>query len=50
MGEPPHIHASGHGGVAKVWLETMEFADHQGFKKPDLKRIIEVVDEHRAEI
>jgi hypothetical protein len=50
MGEPPHIHASGQGGKAKIWLETLEFADHQGFKTPDLKRIVEVVQEHRAEI
>ena len=50
MGEPPHIHATGHGGSAKVWLGPIEFADHQGFKASDLKRIIEVVSEHRTEI
>jgi hypothetical protein len=50
MAEPPHIHASGNGGVAKVWLETSEFADHKGFTVADQKRIIEVVSEYRAEI
>jgi hypothetical protein len=50
MGEPPHIHASGQGGKAKVWLKNREFAEHQGFKNSDLKRILEVVGEHEAEI
>ncbi len=50
MSEPPHVHATGQGGAAKVWLESMEFADHQGFKTSDLKRILEVVNEHETEI
>ncbi len=50
MGEPPHIHASGHGGKAKIWLGSLEFAEHQGFKAADLKRIIEVASEHHNEI
>ena len=47
MHEPPHIHASGQGGRAKVWLETMEFAEHEGFKTSDLRGILEVVKDHR---
>lgn len=47
MNEPPHIHAEGHGGNAKVWLAPIEFAEHQGFKNSDLKRIMEVVNEHQ---
>ncbi|MBN9242389.1 MAG: DUF4160 domain-containing protein [Mesorhizobium sp.] len=50
MTEPPHIHATGHGGSAKVWLDSLEFADQQGFKSSDLKRILEVVNDHRTEI
>lgn len=49
MHEPPHIHAEGHGGVAKVWLDPVEFAEHKGFKTSDLKRIIEVANDHRDE-
>jgi hypothetical protein len=49
MGEPPHVHAPGQGGAAKVWLETVGFADHRVFKSSDLKRILEVVTEHRSE-
>ena len=49
MAEPPHIHAEGHGGQAKVWLDPIEFAEHKGFKASDLRRILEVVNEHRNE-
>ncbi|MCO5161073.1 MAG: DUF4160 domain-containing protein [Mesorhizobium sp.] len=50
MGEPPHIHVEGHGGQAKVWLEPIRFADHKGFKASDLRRILEVVNDHRNEL
>lgn len=50
MQEPPHVHASGQGGKAKIWLEPVELAASQGFKANDLKRILEVVGEHRAEL
>jgi hypothetical protein len=50
MDERPHIHATGHGGAAKIWLDSLEFADHEGFKASDLKRIVSVVTEHRTEI
>ena len=49
MDEPPHIHASGQGGTAKVWLHTAAIAEHQGFKTSDLKRIIEVATDHKDE-
>ena len=49
MGEPPHIHASGQGGKSKVWLNPVEFAEQQGFKSSDLKRILEVANEHGNE-
>ncbi len=34
-------------GKAKVWLNAVEFAEHQGFKSSALKRILEVANEHR---
>lgn len=49
MHEPPHIHASGLGGKAKVWLDGPAMAAHQGFKSSDLKRILEVADQHKDE-
>ena len=50
MNEPAHIHASGQGGKAKVWLNSKQFSEHQGFKNSDLKRILEVVNEHHSEM
>lgn len=50
MQEPPHVHASGHGGKAKVWLNPIEMAQQQGFKTSDINRILEVAAEHRNEI
>lgn len=50
MDEPPHIHATGHGGSAKVWLDPVAFADRKVFNAADQRRILEVVNEHRAEI
>lgn len=47
--EPAHIHASGHGGRAKVWLNPVAIAEHQGFKASDLRRILEVANDHRDE-
>ncbi len=50
MGEPPHIHVTGNGGKAKIWLEPITIASQQGFKEKDMKRIVGVVSEHLAEI
>jgi hypothetical protein len=44
MGEPPHIHATGHGGNAKIWLEPIAIAGQQGFNEKDMKRIVGVVE------
>lgn len=45
--EPPHIHVEKEGCRAKVWLNSVEFAKHGGFKAPDQKRILEIVADHR---
>lgn len=47
--EPPHIHASGQDGKAKIWLEPVKLAGAKGFNANDMKRIFSVVDEHRNE-
>ncbi|MBB3946645.1 hypothetical protein GGQ73_002599 [Rhizobium skierniewicense] len=50
MHEPRHIHVSGHGGVAKIWLEPIVLVDSRGFKSSDVKRILDVVNEHRDQL
>ncbi|MEL6966591.1 MAG: DUF4160 domain-containing protein [Pseudomonadota bacterium] len=48
--ERAHIHASGQGGEAKVWLEPVELDHSQGLKADDVARIVRTVEEHQAEI
>ncbi len=36
MHEPPHIHAAGHGGNAKVWLEPIEIAEQKASRRRTL--------------
>jgi hypothetical protein len=33
--------------LRKVWLNPVEIAEDQGFKAPDLKRILEVANDHK---
>lgn len=50
MGEPRHVHVSGQGGKAKIWLEPVKIAEAQGFNAGDMKRILRAIEEHRNEI
>ena len=50
MDEPRHIHVSGHGGVAKIWLEPIEIVASKGFNAANVKRILEVVDDHKHQL
>ncbi|MDD9910113.1 MAG: DUF4160 domain-containing protein [Ahrensia sp.] len=49
-GEPPHIHAYGHGGQAKIWLDPVEKWDAIGLKQNDLNRAMKAVEEHQDEL
>jgi hypothetical protein len=49
MGEPRHIHVSGHGGKAKVWLEPIEMAASVGYNSAELKRIMDVIRDHQSQ-
>ena len=46
--ERPHIHASGKGGEAKVWLDTLEFEECINFKANDQSRILQTVRENHS--
>ncbi|MDH6265239.1 hypothetical protein M2360_000620 [Rhizobium sp. SG_E_25_P2] len=50
MHEPPHIHVTGHGGKAKVWLATAEFAEASGLNNAEKRRILDAIHEHRREM
>ena len=46
--EPPHVHVSKGGAVAKVWLQPVRVAYAHGFTPSQLRRIRELVFEHQA--
>jgi len=50
MAEPPHIHVTGHGGVGKIWLDPVELVHADGFNTNELRRILEVVKEHKEQL
>lgn len=48
--EPPHIHVKKGDGAAKFWLDPVRLANSDGFKKPELQAIIEIIKKHEAEL
>ncbi|MGB3832426.1 MAG: DUF4160 domain-containing protein [Mesorhizobium sp.] len=45
--EPPHVHVEAGGCKAKVWLNDVRLAKNGGFSELELRRIVEIVSEHR---
>lgn len=45
--EPPHIHVKAGEHEAKFWLDPVDLEVNYGFKSRELKRIRNLVDEHR---
>ncbi len=45
-----HVHVEYQGKVAKIWLDTFEVADNQGFRDYQIKRIIILVRFYEKEI
>ena len=48
--EPPHIHVKKGDGVAKFWLGPVRLAESDGFKKPELLAIVEIIEKHEDEL
>ena len=48
--EPPHIHVSRGGAVAKIWLDSLEVADIHGFNPNEQRRLKAIVREQRLEL
>ncbi|WP_377291498.1 DUF4160 domain-containing protein [Rhizobium sp. SG2393] len=47
MGEPRHIHVTGHGGTANIWLDPIGLVEAKGFNAAEVRRIMNVVKEHQ---
>lgn len=46
----PHCHAVGKGGEARITLETFQVLSNSGFSQRDIRKIIEAVRYHQAEL
>jgi hypothetical protein len=49
--EPPHVHVSGGGNEAKIWLEPdIAVAENYGFNARELNRLVLIVREARERL
>jgi len=46
--EPAHIHVHKGDGAAKFWLNPVKLEYNDGFKKQELRAIIEILERHEA--
>ena len=46
--EPPHVHIDKGAATIKVWLDAVEVAKSQGFRRHEIGGIIAMVTEHRG--
>jgi len=49
-GEPPHVHVERDDCEAKFWLDPVRLERSRGFRRHEIKRIREMVDEHRERL
>lgn len=47
--EPPHVHVEREDCVAKFWLAPVRFQRNSGFKRPELKKVENLVEEHQEQ-
>ena len=48
--EPMHVHVERDGDVAKFWLDPVTVQRSGGFGRPEILRILRLVQEHRERI
>ncbi len=46
-GEPPHIHVERDDGEAKFWLDPIRLERSRGFRRKDINRIRDLIEEQR---
>lgn len=45
--EPPHVHVERDDNTAKIWLDPVRLQRSNGFRRNEINRILEIVDESR---
>jgi hypothetical protein len=48
-GEPPHVHVERENSVAKIWLNPLRLARSGDFGRAEIRRIENIVAEHREQ-
>lgn len=48
-GEHPHVHVTGNGGTAKIWLRPVELEKSRGYSDNQIGRGLRIAGEHEAE-
>lgn len=48
--EPIHVHVERDDNIAKFWLDPVRLQRSGGFRRPEIARIMKMIEEHRTEI
>lgn len=49
-GEPPHVHVERDDCEAKFWLDPVRLERSRGFRRAEINRIRELIEEHRERL
>ena len=48
--EPIHVHVEREDNIAKFWLDPVSLQRSRGSRRPEIARIMKMIEEHRTEI
>jgi 3-methyladenine DNA glycosylase AlkD len=48
--EPPHVHVERDDFQAKFWLAPVRFQTNKGFRKKDLRKIADLIEQNQEEL
>jgi hypothetical protein len=48
--EPPHVHVERNDGEAKFWLDPVRLERSRGFRRQEINRVRQLVEEHRERL
>jgi len=49
-GEPPHVHIERDENIAKFWLDPVRLQRSGGFRRPELRKVEQMIQETRTEL
>ncbi len=50
VNEPPHVHVIRAERVAKIWLKSLEVESNHGYNKPELNKILKLIEQHETKL